>query len=281
MNDPRQTYRSITELRDNTLILLLANQYICEEQYLVKIGGALNQSAKQLKKDIIALKDEFPGRFVSDVDTDEIVDNIAKKAQLMQKPGKDIQQKCVVGELGHELEDDIKSILSAINRIERKVEGRDVSYTAKDSMSSLFSGVTTIGAFIGKLISTSIKILAVLLLIAIGISGYLYFTMEKISDVQEEMTQSEVILQSQRDILSQLESKLGQLVEKKQALEKKDLDLKEKIEFMDLDVEIHKANEEKQQITAEIQDNEAKIMAYRKKIQEMEKRPFLNRLFRQ
>lgn len=281
MNDHRHSYRSINEIRDNTLLLLLANQYICEEQYLVKIGSAIDQNAKQLKKDIITLKDEFPGRFVSDVNTDDIVDDIIGKAQMMQKPGKDIQQKCVAGALGHELEEDIKSISHAIGRIKRKIEGRDVSYTAKDSMSSLFSGVTSIGAFLGKLISISIKIIALLLVIAAGIFGYLYFTMEKISDVEKEIVQNEALLQSQRDMLSQLEAKLGQLRDRKQSLEKKDLDLKEKLEFMNLDVDIHKANEEKQQITAEIENNEAEIRAYQKKIEEMEKRPFLMRILRQ
>ncbi|MBN1849344.1 MAG: hypothetical protein JW932_12240 [Deltaproteobacteria bacterium] len=281
MSDQRHFYRSIGEIRDNTLLLLLANQYICEEHYLVKIGNALDQNAKQLKKDIIALKDEFPGRFVSDVNTDDIVDHIIAKAQMMQKPGKDVQQKCVTGALGHELEEDIKSISQAIGRIERKVEGRDVSYTAKDSMSSLFSGVTSLGAFIGKFISISVKILVFMVVIGAGITGYLYFTMEKISDVEKEMLKRETILQSQRAALSQLEARLAQFIERKKSLEKKELDLKEKIEFMNLDVDIHKTNEEQQQITAEMENTQAEITAYQKKIEDMEKKSFLMRLYRQ
>ena len=281
MDDSRHAYQSLSNLRDNALLLVLAHEYVCEEHYLVKIGHSIDLAIQQLKKDIITLKNEFPGKFVSDIDTDAIIGNIASKAQHMQKPGKDIQQKCVIGELGQGLEDDIKSISGAINRIERKVEGRDVSYSAKDSMSSLFSGVTSIGAFVGKLISITIKILAVLLLIAASILGYLFFTMEKITDVEKKMEQSQMVLQSRQKALSQLDRKLDQLMAKKQSYEKRELGLKEKVEFMDLDVEIHKTNEGKQQITAEIENNENEIKAFQKKIEEMENKPFLNRLLRQ
>jgi hypothetical protein len=281
MSDSRHAYQSLGNIRDSALLLVLAHEYICEEHYLVKIGQSIEQAIQQLKKDIIALKNEFPGKFVSDINTDAIIVNIARKAQRMQKPGKEVQQKCVVGELGQGLEKDIQSISEAIGRIERKVEGRDVSYSAKDSMSSLFSGVTSIGAFIGKLISITVKVLVVLLLIAASILGYLFFTMEKISDVEKKLEQGQMALRSNQEALSQLDRKWAQLMGKKQSYTKKDLDLKEKIEFMDLDVEIHKINETMQQVTAQIENNENEIAASQKKIEEMENTPFLKRLLRQ
>lgn len=281
MNNPQYTSEALGELRDNTLLLVLANKYLCEEQYLAKIGRNIDENAQQLKKDIISLKNEFPGKFISDEKTDEIIEEILGKAQFMQKSVNKIQEKCVLGELGHELEDDINSISNAINRIKRKVEGKDVTYTAKDSMSSLFSGITNIGTFVGKVFSISIKIFFVLLLIAVFLFGYLYITMEKIGDVQKEIDNTQALIQSKRDLISQLEEKKGQLEDKKRSFGKGDLALKERIELMDLDVDIHKINEERQQIVAEVEDQENRLAENQKKIDEMGKRSFLKRLLRQ
>jgi ABC-type multidrug transport system fused ATPase/permease subunit len=281
MNDPQYMSEALSELRDNALLLFLANKYLCEEQYLVKIGRSIDENAQQLKKDIISLKNEFPGKFVSEENTDEIIEGILGKAQLMQKPGNKIQEKCVLGELGHELEDAINSVSDAINRIKRKVEGKDVTYTPKDSMSSLFSGITNLGTLMGRGFSISIKILFVLLLIAIFTFGYLYVTMEKIGDIRKEVDNTRALIQSKRDLLSQLEGKKKQLEEKKRSFGNRDLALKERIELMDLDVEIHKINEERQQVVAEIEDQEHGVADNQKKIDEMEKKSFLKRLLRQ
>ncbi len=281
MNNPQYTNEALGELRDNALLLVLANKYLCEEQYLVKIGRTIDETAQQLKKDIISLKNQYPGKFISDEKTDDIIEEILGKAQLMQKPGNKIQERCVLGELGHELENDINSISDAINRIKSKVEGKNVTYTAKDSMSSLFSGITNIGTFVGRVFSISIKIFFVLLIIAVFSFGYLYITMEKMGDVQKEIDDIQAVIQSKRDHLSQLEEKKEQFEDKKRLFGKQDLALKERIELMDLDVDIHKINEERQQVAAEIEDQEAKLAQNQKKINEMEKKSFLKRLLRQ
>ena len=48
--------------------------------------------------------------------------------------------------------------------------------------------------------------------------------MEKIADVEKKIEQSQMALRSEQETLSQLDRKLGQLMEKKQSYEKKDLD---------------------------------------------------------
>ena len=281
MNASKYTHEPTSELRDNALLLLLANQYLCEELYITKISQSIDENVQKLNKGTVSLKNEYPGKFVSDINTDGIINTIIDKAQLMQKPGKTVQEKCVMGELGRELEEDLRSITDAITRIQRKVEGRDVSYTTKDSMSGLFSGITAIGTLVQKIISLSLKVILVAFLLACFGFGYLYFTMEKISDVRKEMTTVEAIVFSQKSVLSELETKSAELIVRKKVLEKKNLDLKERIEFMDLDVEIHKLNEEKQQVEAELEAQEARFLHYKEKIEAMERKPFLDRLLRQ
>ena len=69
MNNSLYSIDSLCALKDNALLLMMANEYLCEEKILIKIGQSIELNLQRLKDDISLIKKEFPGKFVSEVDT--------------------------------------------------------------------------------------------------------------------------------------------------------------------------------------------------------------------
>lgn len=281
MSDSQYYMASLSELRENALLLVMANAYLCEEQFLVKIGNSIDSSTQGLKSEISALKKEFPGKFVDEVDTDAILKKIQDTAQTMLKPGEEIIDRCVVGELGRKLESDVTSITEAINLIKNKVLGSGLTYTKKDSVFNLVGRLNNIWGSIGSVVTIGLKILICLFLIAIVGFLYLFFTMDSESDVLKEIAKSEAAISEQKEILSQLDQKKEEISRDIKSREKRYLARQEKIEILDLDMEIHKLEEGRTKAEAEISNHEKLIEDSKKRIEEMMNKSLIKRLLRQ
>ncbi|MBW1888101.1 MAG: hypothetical protein JRI52_07100, partial [Deltaproteobacteria bacterium] len=51
-SDPQNVIRALNEIRDNALMLSLANAYFCDEPFLKKIGRTIDSNVEKLKGDI-------------------------------------------------------------------------------------------------------------------------------------------------------------------------------------------------------------------------------------
>jgi len=282
MNDPQYTVEALSGLRDSSLLLTVANEYLCADQYLIKIGSNIDKDVQKLKEDISSLKKQFPGKFVDEVDTDKILNKIHSAAQGMQKPGHEIKESCVKGELGGEVESYIKNITNAVGLIKIQVEGGGgVTYTTKDSVSNLVGGLSGIWRSMRDAVVLGLKIFLCLILIAILGFGYLFFTMEKEGAVLREISDSKTRIEIQQGIISQLDDKKERISVEIESMEKKVLTRDEKIAILDQDMVVHKINADRQKAEAEIAVHEQKIMDNRKKIEELEKKSFYKRLLKQ
>lgn len=277
-SDPQNVIRALNEIRDNALMLSLANAYFCEEPFLKKIGRAIDSNVEKLKGDIYSLKKSFPGKFVDEIDTDEIIKEIHRTAQSLQNPDQDINERCTVGSLGRELEDRIKSLSNAVNAIRIQVEGRGLTYTKKDSALGIFVNIKdSLGAsfFLG------LKIFLCLLVLSLLSFFYLFLTMENKEDLLKETGKSEAHIKSQQEIVSQLDLKNKEFSERIKSLEKGDPTRQERIEIMDLELKVQKNLDERLKVQAKIEIHDKKILENRKKIEGIEKSSFFKRLLRQ
>ena len=259
-------------------MLSLANAYFCEEPFLKKIGRAIDSNVEKLKGDIYSLKKSFPGKFVDEIDTDEIIKEIHRTAQSLQNPDQDINERCTVGSLGRELEDHIKSLSNAVNAIRIQVEGGGVTYTKKDSVLGIFVNIKdSLGAsfFLG------LKILLCLLVVSFLSFLYLFVTMETEEDLLREIGKSEAVIRSQQEIISQLDLKNKEFSQRIKSLEKGDPSRQERIEIMDLELQIQKILDERLKVQAEIEIHDKKILESRGKIEKIKKTPLFKRLLRQ
>lgn len=277
--DPQNVIRALNEIRDNALMLSLANAYFCEEPFLKKIGRAIESNVEKLKGDIYSLKKSFPGKFMDEIDTDEIIKEIHRTAQSLQNPDQDINEKCIVGSLGRELEDHIKSLSNAVNAIKSQVEGRGLTYTKKDSTVGIFAQIRD---SLGSSFFLGLKIFLCLLVLSLLSFFYLFLTMENRENLLKEIGESEAHIKSLQQIVSQLDLKNNEISERIQSLERGgDPSRKERIERIDLELKIQKNLDERLKSQAKIEMHDKKILENRKKIEEIEKSSFFKRLLRQ
>jgi len=280
-NDSQNNLSALKEIRDSVLMLSIGNAYLCEELFLKKIGRRIDVNVEKLKNDISALKKRYPGKFVTEVDTDEILKGIHGTAQRLQKPDKETEEKCTIGKLGQEMEASVNILTTAISTVRTQVEGDSLTYTRKDSVIKTVGSVKSIGSSIGSVFALFLKILFCLIVISILPLSYLFFTMDKEENLLKEIANKEQYIQSQQGILSKFEAEKMQISQEIETMKEKDLSREEKIEMIDLDVKIHKIDEECNKVEVDISLYENEIRDNRRKIKEIKEKSFIRRLLRQ
>ncbi len=279
MDDSKYAVQALSELKDTGMLLAMANSYLCDDVFLEKFSHNIERNVQNLSEDIVALKKEFPGKFEIDVETDTTLEKISKTAKSFLEPDMEIKERCVLGDLGRELMIDVKSITDTVNNIRVQVYGRKVVYSRKESMSEL---VGDLGRSLEDAFFKGLKILACLVLVALLVFLSLFFTMTKEGPLREEIVVSEKILSTQREIISQLDDKMAQVKNKIVSMEKEsDLIRGDKIAILDLEMELHKIEEDRSKAETEIATREERIIEDRSKLEEIEGVSFIKRLLRQ
>jgi len=81
---PLPTFAALHDIRDKAILLSLGKAFLCEEVFLMKIGHSIDESLEHLREDILSLKMRFVGKFVEEVDTDSILDDLHSQASFLQ-----------------------------------------------------------------------------------------------------------------------------------------------------------------------------------------------------
>ena len=281
MNDPQPAARYLKALRSNAILLTMANEYLCDDVYLRKIGKEITENLKWLEVDIGNLKRQFPGKLPRELEPDEILDKIGKTALAMSQAARHVKNRCSSGELGRELESDIRSIAGRITLIRQQVCGRVAAYTTKDALFKIFNGLKNIMVEAGRKILFVIKVILWLVVIAGLVFGYLYFTMEGEDGYLKEIAASEAAIRSSREQITRLNLEKSRISEEIKAFENVPLTKANKIALLDLEVEIGKINQELDKAEAEISVHKKNIIENKKRIEKIHATPFFKRLFRQ
>jgi hypothetical protein len=275
---PLPTFASLHDIRDKAILLSIGKAFLCEEVFLMKIGHAMDESLEQLREDILSLKMRFVGKFVEDVDTDSILDELHAQAQLLQTPDKRITDKCTVGTLGEELEQIVQTLTEAIKTVKGKVEGEVEEYTKKDAV---VKGAKTAGSLVSSLVSVAIKTVVVLVLLALGPAIYLGVSMDREGSLQKQIVESKAHIQSQRARIASLTTGRDEIAAKIESSQGDNLSRQEKLEIMDLNVKAHDLDQKVHKSEAEITEHERMIKLNEQKIKEIKSKPFLQRYLRQ
>jgi len=275
---PLPTFNALHEIRDRALLLSLGKAFLCEEVFLVKIGHAIDESLEHLREDILSLKMRFVGKFVEDVDTDSILDELHSQAQVLQNPDRRVTDKCTAGTLGAELEETVQVMNQAIKIIKSKVEGEVEEYTRKEAV---VKGAKTAGSLVSSLVSLVVKIVILLFILALGPAIYLGVTMDREGSLQKRITESTAYIQSQRAQIESLRKERDELAGRIESAQGDNLSRQEKLDIMDLNVKVHGLDQRVHKAEAEIAEHERIINLSQKKIKEIKSKPFLQRYLRQ
>jgi uncharacterized protein YoxC len=275
---PPPSFAALHDIRDKVILLSLGKAFLCEERFLIKIGHSIDESLENLREDIRSLKMKYVGKFVEDVDTDSILDNLRSQAQLLQVPDRRVTDKCTVGTLGAELEDTVGTLTQAIRTIKNKVEGEVEEYTKKDAV---VKGARTAGSLASSVVSLVVKLVISLFLLALGPAIYLGVTMDREGTLQKQIAESKSTIQSQRAQIASLRKERDELAARIESSQREDLSRQQKLEMMDLNVKVHGLDQKVHKAEAEITEHERTIKLHEQKIEEIRSKPFLQRFLRQ
>ncbi len=275
---PLPTFAPLHEIRDKAILLSLGKAFLCEEVFLIKIGHAIDESLENLREDILSLKMRFVGKFVEDVDTDSILDDLHSQAQFLQNPDRRVTDKCTVGTLGAELEETVGVLTQAIKTIKGKVEGEVEEYTAKEAV---VKGAKTAGSLVSRVVSLVVKLVILLFLLALGPAIYLGVTMDREGPLQKRIAESKAFIQSQKAQIESLRKERDGLAGKAASSQGDNLSREQKLEIMDLNVKVHALDQRVNRAEAEITGQERLIRLNQQKLEEVKSKSFLQRYLRE
>jgi len=275
---PLPTFDSLHDIRDKAILLSLGKAFLCEEVFLKKIGQSIDESIENLKEDIVSLKTRFVGKFVEDVDTDIILDDLHSQATFLQAPDRKVTDKCTVGTLGTELEETVSVLTQAIKVIKGKVEGEVEGYTRKEAV---VKGAKTAGSLVSSLVSLAVKMVVLLFLLALGPAIYLGVTMDREGSLQKQIAESKAYIQSQREQIGSLTKQRDELAVRIESSQGDNLSREQKLENMDLNVTVHGLDQKVHKSEAEITEHERLIKLNQQKLQDIKSKTFLQRFLRQ
>lgn len=280
MSDNQPEFQSVRYMRDNTILLSIANEYLSEEVYVAKIGKEIKKILSVLKKDIIALKKQFPGKFTQEVNTDNIVASFNKTAEEMLSCSDEVLKKCSTGKLGLTLNADLEKITEAIEKIWHQVKGSDVQYTATDSISGFFSRLNVFSG-IASLFSSFIKILFILFIILLGGFSYLFFTMENEGPVLKESQVIMGYIEEKQALLKELENKKADAQKDLKKHKSDKLLRKDKIAIITIETKIQEYNQEIHSLEGQIELRQKNLEENNEKLETLRNKPFLDKLLKQ
>ncbi|MFH1490417.1 MAG: hypothetical protein ABII06_16035 [Pseudomonadota bacterium] len=279
-SEPRHPLHSLSKIRDNSILLVMGNAYLCEVPFLRKIGLSLDAHVQKLKGDIQSLKKAYPGKFAHEVNTDDILKVIHILAQHLQNPDQSMSEKCTIGELGRELEGHVDALTLAVHKIKGQVQGKTPVYTRKDSVLHTVGKVQSTGAYLAGPLRFIAKVVIIFLVLAILPFAYLYLTLDDEEDLLKEIARSEAFIGTQRELLSEKTSEKEEFNKKIEAVREAEQNRQDKIGVLELNMELNKIDEEMRKLDILIHIQNKKIQDNRKKIEEMKTKPFLKRLLR-
>jgi hypothetical protein len=285
--DSKSTFDSLHGIRDNALLLSLGHQYLCGGPCLIKIGHSVDSHLKQLKDDIVTLKRKFPGKFLQEqeVDTDGIVNELFKISKWLQEPDKKIQKKCSAGELGRELEESVDTIALAIDEIWDQVEGRKVTYSARDSAANFFGAITSaVGSAVKPVLKTIVLTIKITFLLctlaAVGLFA-LYMTMETEEKYLKQIQKIDALILPQSEIIDKCDREIEGISRQVEAIRERSETRQSLMQVMDLNVKIDELSVIRQEAEVKINLYENDRLEKEGKLEEVKKKPFMKRLFRQ
>ena len=268
-------------IRDMALLLNMANTHLCEEAYLKKIGLVIDNHLEELGGDISSLKKKFPGQFVKEVDTDQVIENFQGFVRQLLEPDKETLKKCSTGALGLELENVVNVMGHALDAIESKVAGELGTFSkADESVLTLTGWIKSIGRKIFALSSFTIKVISAAVSILLVVFISLFLSMDSQQDLLDKIKQYQSQIQAQLAIVSSTEAQKERINKELNMLGEDDLNRQEKTRVLDLTLEIHEINERALSAHAEIEVYQRRIEEIEEKIDEMNKKPLIWRLLR-
>jgi hypothetical protein len=278
---PLKAARGLRGIRNMALLLNMANTHLCEEVYLKKAGLSIDNHLKELIMDISSLKKKFPGKFIKEVDTDQVIENFKGIIRRLQEPDNETLKLCTTGALGLELENIVNVMAHGMDAMESLVEGEVETYsTAEKAILAFTRWIKSIGHQLFTLSTLTIRITSAAIAILLVVFISLFLTMDSQQDLLDKISQYQTHIQGQLAILSTTDAEKARVNEELNLIREGEYSRQEMARVLNLTLEIHEINERAFSAQAEIDTYKKRIDEMKKQIDEMNKKPFIARLLR-
>ena len=272
--------RAIKDIHNIGIMLSGASEYVCEEGVLKRFSRYLQAYHKRLESDITSLKKEYPGKFPETPELDNSLSRITDISATLEQEKKAVETKCRAGNFGHELNTRVAELKSGVRDVWETVTGKVSGYSITDRLSGGGETVTTALYNISPFGPIPRKIIIAVLAIAAVVFGYLFFSMESEDALVQGIKDDLAHLETERQALTVKQREYEDIQAQIKVLDKVDLNRKDKIKLLSLTVEEGKLRESIEKITVAVEKWERELRDKNMKLEELRKKPFLQKLLK-
>ncbi len=278
--DPQEAEKTIKAIQNIAIILTGATEFVCEGRMLKRFSRNIEENLEKLEHDIALLKKKFPGKFPETLEPDSSLSRIRDIAITLKGDNADIEAKCRSGELGNELTLRATELKAIMKDILDALRGKISGYTIIDRFAYYGGKVKSFLLGLYLLVSNTGRIILAAILVIILSFVYLSLTMESENVVLKSIKNDLAYIEKQKDILSKQSQEYKEIREKIKPFDQAEMDREDKIEWLNLSMKERKNRVLIEQIIFSIETREKKIAEKNKKVEEIRKKSFFQKLLR-
>jgi len=278
--DPHNIEKEIKALQNIAIMLTGATEAVCEGRILKRFSGEIEANLKRLETDIASLKKKFPGKFPETLKPDSSLSKIRDIATVLGEDNTDVEVKCRKGDLGNELTTRVLELKGIVRNIRDTLGGKASGYTSTDRVGDYGRKVKSSLLDLSPLVSNAGRIIIAVILVAIFSFVYLFLTMESEDILLKGIRDDRASMEKQKDTLGRQRKEYKEIREEIKSLEKKKIGRHDKIQLLDLSIKERKIKDLMEKTLLSIETREKEIAEKRKKIEEIRKKSFLQKLLR-
>ena len=278
--NPQETEKTIKAIHDIAIILTGADEFVCERRMLKRFSRNIEENLEKLENNIALLKKKFPGKFPETLEPDTSLSKIRDLAITLKGDNADTEAKCRSGELGNELILRATELKAVTKDILDALKGKISRYTIIDKLAGYGGRIKSFLLRFSPLVSNTGRIVLAAILVIIFSFVYLSYTMESEDVVLKSIKNDLSYIEKQRDILEKQRQEYNKISEKIKSFNQAEMSREDKIEWLNLSIKERKSRALIEQIMLSIEMREKKIAEKNKKVEEIRKKSFFQKLLR-
>ncbi|NVM26023.1 MAG: hypothetical protein HWN70_08945 [Desulfobacterales bacterium] len=278
--DPHDIEKAIKAIQNIAIMLTGASEAVCEGRILKRFSKEIETNLERLEADIASLKKKFPGKFPESLKPDSSLSKIRDIAIVLGGGNSDVEAECRKGNLGNELTTGVFELKGIVKDIWNALGGKVSAYTFADRMADYGRKVKSSLLDLSPLVSNTGRIFLAVIVVAIFSFVYLFLTMESEDTLLKSIKDDRASIEKQKDTLETQKREYKEISEKIKSLDKKKIGREDKIQLLDLSMKERKIKDLIDKTTFSMETREKDIAEKRKKIEEIRKKSFLQKLLR-
>ena len=280
--DLKDIEKTIKSIQNIAIILTGATEYVCEGRMLKRFSKDIEANLDKLEADIASLKEKLPGKAPETLETDSPLSKIRDISTILKGDNADIEAKCRAGDLGNEFIISVIELKGTVKGIGDTVTGKVSEYTFTDRIADYGGRVKSFLLSISPLVSNIGRFILAAILVAIFSFVYLSLTMESEDVLLKSIKDDLAYIEAQKDAIGKHRQEYEEVKKKLKAFDQGDRELirQDTIEMLSLSSEESKIRELIEKTLFSIETKEKEIAEKNKKVEEIRKKSFFQKLLR-